>query len=461
MFNKLLSVLPYNPGLLPQMAFYGQRMRQETSIRRIGMFFIVLAFLVQFFAVLSPPQSTVAGSSNDLINGGISSRGEAVSSCNANTHYFGDVLGYYGIKCSDLAGAETVNITSTGQDRQLYSMGRLAYGKAGETPVYVKGASYFWRYLWSWDTGGPSTYKALKFQSSTTGKTYWLLYNCGNLTTIGVPSPPLTPINPFPTISVPTPKPTTPTPTPAATPAATPTPTPTPTTPTTPSTPSTPTPTPCQYNASLPAGSPDCKPCDESVSSADTTACITVSKTATNNTQNILDANNTTAQAGDTITYTLHAKNAGKATVKDYVFQENISDVLDYADVVDLYGGTLSSDKVVKWPAQDIAAKSEGTVKLRVKVKDPIPQTPAGLSDPGHFDLVMTNVYGNTINIKLPGSPTKTVETAAASLPNTGPGTSLLIGGIIVMFAGYFVARSRLLATEAELAVKNNAGGEA
>jgi len=34
------------------------------------MIFIVLTFLVQFFAVLSPPVSTVAASNNDLINGG-------------------------------------------------------------------------------------------------------------------------------------------------------------------------------------------------------------------------------------------------------------------------------------------------------------------------------------------------------------------------------------------------------
>jgi LPXTG-motif cell wall-anchored protein len=68
-----------------------------------------------------------------------------------------------------------------------------------------------------------------------------------------------------------------------------------------------------------------------------------------------------------------------------------------------------------------------------------------------HFDLTMTNVYGNSVSIKVPAPPGKTVETTAATLPNTGPGSSLLIGGIVVMLAGYFYARSRLLATESNI----------
>ncbi len=58
MFEKLLAVLPYNPSLAHQMRFYAGRMREEAGIRRIGLIFMVLTFFVQFFAVLSPPQST-------------------------------------------------------------------------------------------------------------------------------------------------------------------------------------------------------------------------------------------------------------------------------------------------------------------------------------------------------------------------------------------------------------------
>jgi hypothetical protein len=65
----------------------------------------------------------------------------------------------------------------------------------------------------------------------------------------------------------------------------------------------------------------------------------------------------------------------------------------------------------------------------------------------------MTNVYGNAVNIKLPGSPTKTIETTTTSLPNTGPGTTLILAGLTVMFASYFYARSELLAKESTIAL--------
>jgi uncharacterized repeat protein (TIGR01451 family) len=460
MFEKLLSLMPYSPAMSHQMAFYSRRMREEASIRRIGTVFIFLAFLVQFFAVLNPPQPTVAASSNDLINGGISSRAEAVTTCQNNTHHYGDIMEYYGISCADIASAEKVTIKSTGENKQLFSLGRLAYGKQGETPASIKGASYFWRYLWSWDTGAFSTYTALKLHSHVTNKTFWILFSCGNLTTIGVPSK-VTP--PQPTALPTTPNshvPVTPT-------------TPPPTT-TTPPPPPPKTPVceldsslpkndvrchPCEYNSSILKDSAECKPCDKSISSADLLACVGFSKTASNITAGIADANGTQAKAGDVITYTIFAKNNGKAAVKNFAFQENLSDVLDYANVTDLHGGSLSNEGVVSWPSETIAANETAKHQITVKVKDPIPQTPTSTSDPGHFDLTMTNVYGNTVNITLPGSPAKTVETTAATLPNTGPGTSLFMAAAFVIVSSYFWARSRLLSDEAMIAVHESTSG--
>jgi hypothetical protein len=79
MFEKLLATLPYNPGLADQMVFYGRRMREESAIRRTGLIFIVLAFMIQFFAVLNPPRPAAAAacSGNDLVYCGISGPQEA------------------------------------------------------------------------------------------------------------------------------------------------------------------------------------------------------------------------------------------------------------------------------------------------------------------------------------------------------------------------------------------------
>jgi uncharacterized repeat protein (TIGR01451 family) len=186
-------------------------------------------------------------------------------------------------------------------------------------------------------------------------------------------------------------------------------------------------------------------------------ACISVHKTASNITQNIADANNTTAKAGDIITYTLYAQNTGKETVSDFTFQESLADILDYADVADPHGGTVARDGVIAWPSRDLDPGESTSVQVTVKVKNPIPQTPVSSSDPAHFDMLMTNVYGNAVNIKLPAAPAKSVELAATKLPNTGPGTTLLIAASLVVVGGYFYSRASLLARETGLAIKEQA----
>jgi uncharacterized repeat protein (TIGR01451 family) len=548
MFDKLLSNLPFNPGLVDQVAFYARRMRREQAIRRLGFSFIAIAFIIQFIAVISPPQSSMAASNNDLINGGISSAAQAYNYCQNNIGGYGDILQNYGISCSDVAHAPTQNLSSNDYNRQLFSMGRIDYPISGETPVNVKGSTYYFRYLWGWDTGGASNYQALRVTSSITGKTFFILYNCGNLVSIGlpaayVPKPTPCPYNanipitdamckqhcalnsalfaddarckvcpydskylvgdghchtplcaldsnilasdarckacPYHSIWLKTDSRCVQCPNPnhpgiLNTDAAC-------------------VPVcqynsaidktnklcqppcpynskifktdancqpPCTYNPSILINSPSCKPCAQSQTIEDKTSCLVLSKTVSNITQHKADANGTTANAGDTLTYTLTVKNTGKVTVPKFVIQENISDVLDYATVVDLHGGTLNSTtNMVAYAAQDIKAGVTATEQITVKVKDPIPTTPVSSSDPGHFDMTMTNVYGNTTNIKLPPTVVSTTQQAVTTLPNTGPGTGLFISFGVALVAGYFLARSRLLAKEAEIVVETQVQG--
>lgn len=596
MFEKLLGLLPYNPSLIHQVAFYAKRMREESAIRRAGLIFIVLAFFIQFFAFMVPPQSTVANSTNDLINGGFTTQSQAVSACTNNVQSFKTILANYGITCNDIAKASIQNLSSTANNNRLYSMGWNAAGYrntvsgklTNETPVSLVGLTkpIYWRLLSSWDTGTSSTYKALRLTSSTTGKTYFILYTCGNLATTEVPSSiqpcsynskifynnsqcrpapcqydasiftndpnckapvlcsldntlyqnnpgcvPCTydsgillssarcvpcPNSKYSTLSMFNP---------ACKPA-------------------------CPYNSSIDVGDSDCtivnpvnpeicafnsallasdsncrpavcpqdssiylsnpacqacpfnsnilktnsqciacpnpkyatfgasssnckpicpfnivfdlgdagcKPCKASSNSADALACMIISKSATNPTQGWSDANGKTAKAGDTIVYTLNAKNGGQTVVKGFVMQENLNDVLDYATVVDLQGGTLAPDNQVSWPAADISSGATISRTVTVKVKDQIPQTPTSTSDPAHFDLVMTNVYGNSINIAVPGGIVKTIS-SATTLVNTGPGTSMVLTSALVVMAGYFFARSRLLYKESYIVIHESSG---
>lgn len=517
MFEKLLSVLPYNPSVMHHMSFYSRRMREEAAIRRTGMIFILLAFFIQFFAVLSPPQPTLAQDDNSLVSGGISSARNAADICHANTRHYQDIMHYFGIRCANIAAAESLTIHSTGQN--YYSMGWNPFNRAGsnEQPINVtKAGTVYVRKLSSFDTAGSSAYKALRVRTDD-GRVFYILYNCGNLVSVGVPTAPrdgvtsgslnackynmsiaatdpkcfppcqynasIAATDPGCFARCPLPgKQSLPQSSPqcrnecpynsaldASDPKCFP---------------------PCQYNASISANSPqcfkpcqynpaipadssqcykpcqynpllaaddqNCKPCDKSVSQQDTAACVSVHKKGSNVTAKLNDANNSTAQPNDVITYTLSASNSGKVDVKDFTFQESISDVLDYADVVDLHGGTIDKYNVVTWPSETIKAGATATHQVTVKVKAAIPATPVDPNNPDHFNLVMSNTYGDTVNINVPAPPVRGVQATAETLPNTGPGTTMALLASVVIFGGYFYSRARLLARESELAIAEN-----
>ena len=531
MFEKLLSNLPYNPSLVHQLGFYAKRMHREAAIRRTGMVFIVLSFFVQFFAVVAPPVATVAYSNNDMINGGVQTQGEAVKTCRDNTKNYGDVLADFGVSCADVSNASVTYIKSTDTNKagdHLYSMGWLPEGKQNVEFTNLANVSetLYARRLDSFDTGPYSTYKVLKGTSHVTGKTFFIIFDCGNLVFFGVPVP------------IPQPKDVCPDKAGVQTTSQE--------CDVCPDVSGIQTNTTqcdvcsniagvqtkatecdvctnisgvqtktsqcdvcpnlagvqtkssqcdvcsnlqgvqtsltecdvctsvagvqtsvdqctqiehCPYNPSLTKDDVNCKPCEKAVSSTNALACIDISKTASDDTQGWTDANGKTATAGDVITYDLYAENVGKAVVPQFTMQENISDVLDYANVTDLHGGTQGNDGWVTWPAQDIPGGQKEHHQITVKIKDPIPQTPTDPGDQTHFDLTMSNTYGNTIEIHLPGSITKTIETTTTALPNTGPGNSLIAAGAIVVVAGYFFARTRLLAQESELAIKDTVSG--
>lgn len=562
MFRKLLSNLPFNPSLINQVSFYAKRLHQEEQVRRSGVVLVVLAMLLQIFAVVRPPQQSYANQANDIVPGGISSIDDAYRKCSTDAYNFKKILGAYGVTCENIKASTQRSLRSTeyGKDinSSLYSLGHIPYDKPGETPFPVAGVgTLYMRPLWSWDTGAYSTYTALEGRNAF-GVKFFVLFNCGNLVIIGRPAAPTA--TPTPIVTKPNPRIKSKT-TLAGMPADKSTVAPgdkigyriyfentgnaaatnvfiedstpkdtsfvpgsqgsgaadrysyvdtvypghgqephvywayyslpagatnyyvdftvrvnagTPDgtqicntayirsneTPQAPSpnqichtvragttvtpTPVTPTPTPTVVVAT-PA------PCTSSKSQTDIDSCIEKHKTARNDTQNIANADKTTAAAGDTIIYSLTAKNNANVAAKDFVVEENLADVLEYADVVNLNGGSINANKVVSWPGVTILSGDTITKKITVKIKDKIPETPSPSSNPGSFDLLLTNVYGDAVNIRLPGSVAKIVEQTNTTLPNTGPGTTVMIAVSITMIASYFFARSRLMAKELDM----------
>lgn len=186
---------------------------------------------------------------------------------------------------------------------------------------------------------------------------------------------------------------------------------------------------------------------------SDDTIVLVTDKKVRNNTQNIADAHNTVANPGDTLTYQVSITNKGGKTAENLAlsgeYAEDISDILEYASITELNDGSLNKDSgKITWPAVSIAPGQTITKEFTVKVKDPLPATPVSSSDPLSFDFEMHNTYGRTVVVKLNKPASKVVEQTVNSLPNTGPGTTLLASTVIVIVVAYFYYRNKLLSKE-------------
>ncbi|MDP4001224.1 MAG: hypothetical protein Q8P83_03210 [bacterium] len=167
---------------------------------------------------------------------------------------------------------------------------------------------------------------------------------------------------------------------------------------------------------------------------------LVLSKSAFNQTQS-RDATSITARAGDSIEYTLRVENRGNATATNFVVEDNIADILELADLTTNSGATFdSSARVLRWSNTSINAGQTVERRFTVRVKNPIPTG---------TDLVMTNVYGNTVQVRLGTPPPITPPYKA---PPTGPATtiSLILSGLTA--AGVFGIRKIRLVNS----LKNN-----
>ena len=114
------------------------------------------------------------------------------------------------------------------------------------------------------------------------------------------------------------------------------------------------------------------------------------------------------ANPGDTLRYTLRYR-AGSSNVQNYVFKDDIADILEYADLTDKGGASVNSG-ILTWAAKTIPAYETEEVSFTVTVKDPFPKT---------GDFLMTNVFGETVTVHLPKiTESKTVQV------NSGPKTT-------------------------------------
>lgn len=159
-------------------------------------------------------------------------------------------------------------------------------------------------------------------------------------------------------------------------------------------------------------------------------ASFQLSKSAFNESQGV-NAQSAMANAGDTINYTLTYKNTGSITANNVVIEDELADVLALADIINTGEGQMNGTKIV-FPAITVPAGVSIGKTFQVRVKN----IPAGLSD-----YVMTNIFGNQVNVNVRPPQTKGGYIA----PKTGTGETAAVIFALVSTVAVWIYRRRAI----------------
>ena len=218
----------------------------------------------------------------------------------------------------------------------------------------------------------------------------------------------------------------------------------------------------CKFNGSIDANNKDCQPCPYNptlwAQDNDCARKIVQSKEAKNITRGT-DGASTIAKPGDRIEYTLHTTNIGDVPITTNI-EEGLSDVLEYGMLFENGGGKFNNDsKTLTWENINLKPGQVESRRLVVQIADVIPTTPRAGNNLSSYNCILTNAYGNTINIRVDCPLGKTIENTVQQLPSTGPGENILFGTALLVTVTYFYARSRQMNKEVRLLRKEFNGG--
>ena len=412
MFKKIVSNLPFCPTLVEQLGFYMGKLKTEENIRRLGLLFIILTIAVQSLSVLQAPESANASNSNDMITGGIISKNvsELLKIYDNNTQNFKDIVSYVGITRANLA---SVKFGSLKLDNKLV-WGATPYFSYNdgerEHKIYSSDGSLI-RTIYSRPTVSGSNSNVAGWVGRASFGAFSILKSSGNLVTDTIPPKPANI---------------------------------------------------CQYNSNILAIDGDCLPCklNDSLWENDRSCVLYISFSQTAVGASSATQPGAMVRAGDKVDYILTAENSSTATISGIKIEDNIADILEYANLVETGSGIYNSaTKTISWPEIEIGAKSKQTRTFTIQLLDPIPATATGTSSVTSYDCVIANTFGNSININVKCPTSKQIEQLISNLPLVGTKANAICSIICLAVASYFYARSRQQNKEMRLIKKDISTG--
>ncbi len=165
--------------------------------------------LIQTFAVVAPPAKSLQSSPNHIIDG-IKSKDDILRAWDASGSDIPAIYGLFGVTRDDINGMTPTSLFSN-DGNDYWTIGRhslTAYSKVNQkykdtqvamqyaginTSSSVDDKFVYHRQLRAWDINSPggNTYRgSFKGTIKSTGETFWILGDCGNLTKIGKHNPP-------------------------------------------------------------------------------------------------------------------------------------------------------------------------------------------------------------------------------------------------------------------------------
>lgn len=182
---------------------------------------------------------------------------------------------------------------------------------------------------------------------------------------------------------------------------------------------------------------------------------IIKSKTATSASRGFVDASSEKAYANDQISYTIAVENAG-LEMRTIKIEDYLGDVLEYASVINNGGGILNKEtKTLYWPEIALGPKSKQTRTFIVRLLNSIPATAHGKKNSTSYDCIMTNTFGNSVNVSVDCPMPKIVESIATELPKIGLIENIIFSVIVLFISSYFYLRNRQMKKEIQLIRKD------
>ncbi len=148
-------------------------------------------------------------------------------------------------------------------------------------------------------------------------------------------------------------------------------------------------------------------------------------------------------EPGDIISYTLKIKNISDLPQKTN-FEMNLSDVLEYADLVDGADYKKSGDKIY-WNQDTINANQSKSKIFAIKMKERFPTfKKQGTS----FDCTIKVSFGNDLDYPVKCPVSKNIETFVNWLPKYSKNKTIILFAALFALSVYMTLRTNLLYKE-------------